>query len=100
MGINKPDGAHSLTLPWSAFRAEKSRRCNTNPNGYSIQPSKVSHLAISLPSGQAQLTLQGLHAMGDLSAMAPAATGTTKGDMAESFDGPFVGMGITGHNDF
>jgi hypothetical protein len=100
--INKPDGAHSLTLPWSFFRAEKTRRCNTNPNDYSIQPSSISNLMVYLPHGpeQAQLTIQGMHAMRDLSRIALATTVTAKDGMAEGFDGPFVGMGITGHNDF
>jgi hypothetical protein len=100
--INKPDGAHSLTLPWSAFRPEKTRRCNVDPNDYSIQPSSISRLMVYLPHGpeQAQLTIQAMHAMRDLSGMALAAAVTAKDDMAEGFDGPFVGMGITGHNDF
>merc|ERR1712100_213406 len=100
--INKPDGAHSLTLPWSSFGKESRRRRKTVANGYSIQPSSISHLAVVLPIGtqQAQLTLEGMHAMRDLSAMGLAATAAAKDNMVEGFDGPFVGMGISGHNDF
>jgi len=100
--INKPDGAHSLTLPWSSFRAEHIRRCRTNPSGYSLQPSSISYLALWLPNGpeQAQLTIQGMHAMGNLSETALTATFAANGVTAEGFNGPFVGMGISGHNDF
>jgi len=103
--INKPDGAHSLTLPWSSFRAENVKKCNTNTNGYSVKPSSISHLAVVLGKQSATLTLQGMHAMRDtavaLSAMALAPTVTgPKADMAEGYEGPFVAMGITGHNDF
>ena len=87
---------------------EYIRRCNSNGDysGYSIQPSSISHLAVYFPIGsqQARLTLQGLQAMGDLSAMATvaatAAAAAAKDAKPEGFDGPFVGMGITGHNDF
>jgi len=100
--VNKPDGAHSLTLPWSSFRAKTIRRSNTNTNSHTIQTSNINRLVIKLPNGplQAQLTLQDMHALRDSSVMLLAATVTAGDDMAEGFDGPFVGMGITGHNDF
>lgn len=100
--INKPDGSHSLTLPWSSFRAQTRRRKSSSSSGYSVQPSSISHLAVYMPNGaqQAQLTLQTMHAMRDLSAMELPATITANDEMAEGFDGPFVGMGISGHNDF
>jgi hypothetical protein len=97
--ITKPAGAHSLTLPWSSFRPEQRRR-KTITSGYTIQPSSISHLAVVLPNGpqQAQLTLQGLHAMGNMAAI--VATSAASDDAVKGFDGPFFGMGISGHNDF
>jgi len=108
--FDKPEGVHRVTLPWTSFSGEYTRRRKSAPTGYSIQRSRISRLEVYLPNGrqQAQLTIQGMYAMRNLSAMVPdtskpAATVNGEDDMAavmDYFDGPFVGMGITGHNDF
>lgn len=104
------DGVHSATLPWTSFRGTYCRRRKSRATAYTVQPSSISRLELYLPNaGQAaKLALKDMYAMRDLSAMVsdtstPTAILSGEDDMAavmDYFDGPFVGMGITGHNDF
>merc|ERR1711970_1117565 len=97
--------------------SRRRRRRKVDIEGYSLHPSSLSHFVVWMPNGpqDAHLTIQSMHAIADSPVGGLAAPNRmtesfdeleialSKDDMAavmEYFEGPLVGMGISGHNHF